>query len=131
MKSIIFTFVLLSTFIFNAYASSYPTNIEGTYDCKAKEIDSNELSIGVSILKKTGETYDLTSKFTDGSTYHGVGIYDKKTHVLAIGSINPKNENETGVSVAHIEKNGNVKSEWTYLNKTAIGHGTCIKRNNA
>ena len=90
MKGLIFTFIFLSTFVFNALASSYPTKLEGIYDCKAKEVDTDEVTNGVSILKKTGDTYDLTSKFTDGSTYYGVGIYDSKAHLLAISSINPK-----------------------------------------
>jgi hypothetical protein len=44
--------------------------------------------------------------------------------------VNPQKSEETGVAVADVKKNYALVSTWTYLNKTNVGHSTCIKRAN-
>ncbi len=112
----------------NSFANASSANIEGAYVCKSIEIGSHQLYTADAILKKTGEVYSVDSKFNDGSTYHGTGIYDNKKHVLAIVAINPNNPNETGVSIDDVHANGSIEGKWTYLGKTEIGKVTCIKR---
>jgi hypothetical protein len=120
--------VLLSAGMSAAYAKPYPSSLEGTYDCNSVEVDTGENYKGVSIVKKTGQTYAVKSTFTDGSSYIGTGIYDQQKHNFSLAFINPKNAEETGVAVAEVKKNNAMTSTWTYLNKTNVGHATCTMR---
>lgn len=110
------------------YASSYPSNIEGTYDCSCTEVDSNAHYKGEMTLKKTGQTYSLKSTFNDGSTYLGTGIYNPSKHSFSLAFINPAKSEETGVAIADVKSDYAMTSTWTYLNKTNVAHGECTKR---
>jgi hypothetical protein len=57
----------------NAYASLYPRNLEGSYNCNCIEVGTKIFFKSIMIIKKTGETYSMNSKFNDGSFY--VGTY--------------------------------------------------------
>lgn len=109
------------------FASQSPVNLEGKYDCAGNEVGTNEAFKCEMIIKQTGETYASTASCSDGNSYAGNGIYDKNTHSLSTGFINPKKREETGVSVSAIKADGKIVSVWTYLNNTSIGHTTCIK----
>lgn len=127
MKRCFLASILLSMSIL-AYASSYPANLEGIYDSRSIEVGTQENSVGTMVVTKTGETYSIKTTFTDGSFYTGTGVYDMNKHVFAIAFINPNKKEESGVVLADVKKDSSMTSIWTYLNKSTIGRGSCIKR---
>lgn len=111
-----------------AFASKSLTHLEGSYECMGNEVGTNEAFKCQMIIKKTGETYFSTATCSDGNSYHGTGIYDKSTHRLSTGFINPKKSEETGVSVTTINADGSLMSEWTYLDKETLGYTKCVQQ---
>ena len=114
----------------NSYASGYPINLEGSYECMGNEVGTNEAFKCQMTIKRTGETYASNASCSDGNSYSGTGIYDKNLYRLSTGFINPKKSEETGVSVTEIKKDGSLITAWTYLNKASIGHTKCHKQKN-
>ena len=114
----------------SSYASVYPINLEGSYECMGNEVGTNEAFKCQMTIKRTGETYASKASCSDGNSYSGTGIYDKNLYRLSTGFINPKKSEETGVSVTEIKKDGSLITAWTYLNKTSIGHTKCLKQKN-
>ena len=111
------------------FASHYPTNLEGNYNCNGVEADNpNDHYKGVVVVKKSGQTYTTNSTFDDGSTYIGTGIYDANKHVLSIVAINPKKSDEIAVSMSNVHEDYSMESKWTYLHKTTIGSSFCTKQ---
>ena len=111
-----------------AFSSQATNNLEGNYECVGSEVNTHETFTCQMTIKKTGFTYASTANCTDGNSYRGTGIYDKNSHRLSTGFINPKKAEETGVSVTRVKTNGSLITEWTYLDKTAVGHTKCIKK---
>ena len=112
----------------SCFASQYPANIEGKYECGGNEAGSNAAFKCEMIIKRTGETYASSATCSDGNSYTGNGIYNRKLHQLSTGFINPKKSAETGVSMADIKTDGRIISVWTYINNTSIGHTKCFKK---
>ena len=109
------------------FASEQPLTLDGKYDC-----GGNELGTGISfkcemIIKKTGQTYASSAVCNDGNAYTGTGIYNEKIRAIASVFINPKKADETGVTVTYIKDDESMTIDWTYLNKTSIGHSACVK----
>lgn len=113
----------------NTFAAGIQS-LEGTYECKGHEVGTNEAFSCQMIIKKTGKTYASTATCSDGNSYRGTGIYDKKLRQLSTGFVNPKKSEETGVSVSTIKANGKLMSAWTYLDKTSIAYTTCNRQSN-
>lgn len=111
----------------NTFAAGIQS-LEGTYNCKGHEIGTNEAFSCQMIIKKTGNTYASTATCSDGNSYRGTGIYDKTSHQLSTGFINPKKSEETGVSVSIIKADGKLRGSWTYLDQTSIAYTTCNKQ---
>ena len=125
MKKYFFaTALIVST---GCVANTYPTSFEGKYKCAGNEVGTKEAFKCDMIIKKTGETFASSASCSDGNSYIGTGIYDKNTHHLSTGFINPKKSEETGVSVSTIKTDGSIVTVWTYLNNTSIGRTTCTK----
>lgn len=112
----------------HTYASAYPANLEGIYDCNSIEVGTNENFKGVMTLKRTGQTYSIKSTFNDGSSYIGTGIYNQLKHSFSLVFVNPSKSEETGIAVADVKRNYAMTSTWTYLNKEIVAHSTCTKR---
>lgn len=125
MKKCLFSAALLLSL--NAFALG-GTNLTGTYECKGRELATNEGFTCQMTIRQTGETYASSASCSDGNSYRGTGIYDKKLHRLSTGFINPKKSEETGVCVSIIKANGDLESGWTYLDKQSIAHTTCHKQ---
>lgn len=111
-----------------AYASSYPKNLEGFYECNGTEVDTKEGFTCTMTMQKTNQTYAIKSNCNDNTSYVGTGIYDQEKHVLALVFVNPKKAEETGVVIADVKQNNELHSTWTYLQKTTVAHGFCTKR---
>ncbi|MDP3561382.1 MAG: hypothetical protein Q8R83_04300 [Legionellaceae bacterium] len=124
MKKYLFSAALILSL--NAFAAGN-VPLEGTYACKGHEVGTEAAFSCQMIIKKTGETYASTATCSDGNSYRGTGIYDKNSHRLSTGFINPKKSEETGVSVSTIKAHGQLVSAWTYLDKTSIAYTTCQK----
>lgn len=119
--------MLLTTAVHGVYAETDPVKLEGRYECGGKEIDTHaDFKCNMSI-EKTGETYRIKSLCDDGSSYLGTGIYFPEKRQLTLVFINPKKAAETGVVAAEIKQDGSMASTWTYLNKTSIEHGYCVR----
>lgn len=103
-------------------------NLEGQYSCKGTEVGSGSAFTCDMSIKRTGETYALSSTCNDGTSYSGVGLYDKTTQLFSNGFVNPKNADETGVAVAHVKADGSMTATWTYINKTEVGHSSCSRQ---
>lgn len=127
MKKCFFSFAVLLTFNTASHASTFPTNLEGQYFCNCTEVGTNKTYKAIMSVKKTDQTYTINSKFDDGSFYIGTGIYNQEKHIFSIVFLNPKKSEETGIGVADVKNNYTMTSTWTYLNKTTLAHGTCIK----
>ncbi len=115
-------FLMMNTPVFAA-----SSNLQGTYHCKSPEVGTDKIYTGTMTLKKTGDTYTTNSKFNDGSSYKGTGIYDEKKHLLATAAINLADANEIGVGLNTIEKDGSMTVKWTYLNRTDVATAHCLK----
>lgn len=121
-------YLMSTTFILSLNAFAVGTeSLHGIYDCKGHEIGTNEAYTCRMNIKKTGETYTSAANCSDGNSYHGTGIYDKNSHQLSTGFINPKKSEETGVCVSTIKAQGELVSTWTYVGKTSVAHTTCKK----
>jgi hypothetical protein len=114
------------TFSINAFAADN-ASIVGSYECKGHEVDTHAAYTCEMTIQKTGRTYASTATCSDGTSYRGTGIYDKKSHQLSTVFINPKNVDETGMSVAKIKPSGELAGAWTYLDKTSIAYASCYK----
>ena len=110
---------------------SGPIILEGRYDCTGTEIDTETVFQCDETITKTGETYAFTAACNDGTSYVGTGIYQPANRDLSIVFRNVDKIEEIGVSVKHVSvKTGELLGKWTNLNKTAVGHTWCIKREN-
>ena len=125
MKKYGFVVALLLTS--SAFASK-TSDIEGTYECTGNEVGTHAAFKCQMTIKKTGETYASTADCSDNNSYRGTSIYDKHTHLLSTGFINPKKAEEAGVCVAKIKRDGSLVSKWTYLDKTTIAQSKCFKQ---
>lgn len=104
------------------------SNLAGVYDCTCVEVGTKEISKGVMTVKKTGQTYSTACVFDDGSHYSGTGIYLPEKKIFAISFFNPKKAAETGLVIANVKNDLSMSSQWTYLGKTTLGQGSCVKR---
>ena len=127
MKKYILLLLLLSIQQ-SVYAARSSNQLAGTYDCTSEEVGTHEKYTGIMLVTKTGDTYGVSSTFNDGSKYTGTGIYDTHKHNFSVVFINPKNPSETGLGMADVKKNYDMKSTWTYLNNTTLGYAKCTKR---
>lgn len=110
--------------------SNKSINIEGDYNCTGTEHDTKAKFTCDESIKKTGETYAFTAKCNDGTSFTGTGIYDLKQHQLSIAFRNNRNMEEIGISVKSMRQDGQMIGKWTNLDKSTIGHTTCIKQKN-
>lgn len=113
----------------NSFASG-ATNLDGKYDCAGNEVGTNAAFKCEMLIKRTGDTYPSSATCDDGNSYRGNGIYDQASKRLSTGFINPKKAEETGVAVTEIKDDGTLVTDWTYLDKTTIGHTKCVKQQN-
>jgi hypothetical protein len=111
-----------------AFAADTAINLEGAYNCTGTDIDTDKDFKCDMTIKKTDLTYSVTTSCNDGTAYIATGIYDAKKQVFAIVSINPKKAEETGVALADVLDSGAMTANWTYLNKTTLGHTNCKKK---
>lgn len=110
-----------------AFAHAEPFKLEGRYECGGKEIDTHTDFKCNMMIEKTGGTYRTKSHCDDGTIYLGTGIYFPETHHLSLVFINPKRAAETGVVAAEVKPDGSMTSTFTYINKTSIEHGYCVR----
>ena len=103
-------------------------DLAGLYHCTGKEVGTGTPFTCQMMINKTGETYASTATCDDDTAYSGTGIYDEKTHHLALVFINTKKAAETGVSLSHVKPDGTIVSLWTYLNRTTTGSTDCKKQ---
>lgn len=116
--------------VFNTSIMAASVKLEGRYTCQSIEVGTHQLYTGNVTLRKTGDTYTINSKFNDGSTYQGTGIYDPKNRILAVAAINPENSHETGLSLNKIHQDGSITGKWTYLHRNDISTSRCLKNSN-
>lgn len=128
-KHVLATMILVCSSAF-ALPVIEPVNFEGSYDCSGTEIDTDTVFQCDETITKTGKTYAFTAACNDGTSYVGTGIYQPLKRNLSIVFRNAANVQEIGVSVKHIRKNGEMIGKWTNLDKTAMGHTRCTKRDN-
>lgn len=126
MKKNIFVVSLLVSI--NCLASQHSPTFDGKYDCAGSEVGTKESFTCELTIKQTGETYASRATCSDGNSYTGTGIYNKKSGQLSTAFINPKKSEETGICVADIKPDGVMLSTWTYLHNTSVTHTTCIKQ---
>lgn len=126
MNKFLLIFLLL---IFNslACAAAYSKNLTGSYHCNGTEVNSKNSFSCIMQVKKTNQTYAVEATCNDHTAYSGTGIFNKSKHILSIVFVNPKNIKETGLIVSSVAKNGSLHSTWTYLYKTTVARGVCIK----
>lgn len=113
-------------FSFNAYANSYPINLDGTYDCHST-IDKNKKDHGIVTLKKTGQTYSIESHFDSGTSYKGTGIYNRTNHSFAVVFANVQDPDKVSLGISNVKDDYTMTSSWTFINTTIVGHSTCTK----
>jgi hypothetical protein len=128
MKNTIIAAILLLSANTAAIAAHYPANLEGKYDCTGTETDNKSHFKGVVTIKKTGQTYTMSSTFDDGTSYTGIGLYDQAKHVFSNAAIDPKKPDELAISISDVNQDKSLKSTFTYANSTAIGYSNCIKQ---
>ncbi|ARG98341.1 hypothetical protein [Legionella micdadei] len=129
MKNYLLALLLLSGLSAQAPAATFSSNLEGDYECTGTDEEHpNMVFKGEMVIKKTGQTYSVNSSFSDNASYIGTGIYDKKKRTIALVFVNSQNTKETGISVMNIQENGAMTTDWTYLNRTTIGHSTCTAK---
>lgn len=119
--------ILTSLLLLPAISHAEVCRIEGTYQCQCVEVETKVVYNGHMIINKTGKTYEIESKFNDGSFYKSTGIYDMTKHQLALAFFNPKLPNESGVALVNVNNDCSMHSTWTYLGKASVGTGTCHK----
>ncbi len=100
---------------------------EGKYECTGNDARTQKPFTLTQILKKTGETYSLDSRTTEGDVYHGTGIVDKANNSLSVAAINPADPKETGIIVFHSKNKDTLDATWTYLDEKTVVHATCKK----
>lgn len=109
-------------------ANDAQISIEGKYDCHGTEIPTNKPFGCEMVIQKTSNTYASSATCDDGNSYIGNGIYNKKENSLSTGFKNLIKAEEIGVSISYLKNNGQMVTDWTYLNATTIGHTVCIKK---
>ena len=120
--------ISLLTLTFSTSVIAAAVNPQGTYFCQSIEVGTHQLYTGTMTIKKTGATYTTSSKFSDGSTYKGTGIFDAKAQILVTAAINTENKDEIGVGLNTFKDDGAMSVKWTYLNRVDVSTAHCKKK---
>ena len=128
LASILLAFFYVLVFMKPVFASDYPTDLTGEYECNSYETDTNKHYHGIMKLEKTGEVYAVRSAFDDDSTYFGPGIYDYVHHQFALSFFNSKDQTEIAVALDEVGKDYSHVSKWVFLDKKIVSSAVCIKK---
>jgi hypothetical protein len=103
-------------------------NIVGDYRCTVTDpFDSSVYEADLSISKS-----ESTYKFKwiiQGRTYFGTGIFSRNVKdVIAVSEYwQPIQENNTGIAVYKLQKDGSLDGHWAVTNKGLVGSEICKK----
>lgn len=124
MREIIRIVFIIITCVLMLCSYAVGAEVEGTYLTEGVNIDGETRYKGTTIIKKNGNTYNVTWKV--GTTYKGTGIVS--SNVLSVVFLNEK-DRYFGVASYDIKESGKrLEGKWCFFNHHLIGTETLIRK---